>query len=93
VLFKRKCGSCHSLEAGKNGNGPSLHAIAGKPAGRVEGFTKYGGLIGAKFTWTDENLDFFLYDPTKFLGKLTPMMSRVKKHKDRAAIIEFLKKQ
>ncbi|PCI38656.1 MAG: cytochrome C [Rhodospirillaceae bacterium] len=93
TLYKKRCVSCHSLEAGVNGIGPSLYDIIGKAAGSEKGFGGYGGLKGARFVWTAEFLDSFIYDPKYFLGKLTPMMSRVKKAKERIAIIEFLKAQ
>jgi len=95
-FFKKYCGTCHSLEAGKNKGGPSLAGIFGKKAGTVEGFKKYKGLKGADFVWTPENMDAFITDPKKFVKANTPnkksgMMSKVKKAEVRATIIEYMK--
>jgi len=91
-LFQRKCSICHSIEAGKNKTGPSLHGIAGNAAGQVAGYTKYGkGLTGVDFKWTDEKLDAFLTDSKKFLAARSSMSIRVKKPSERTAIIKYLK--
>ena len=91
-LFQRKCAICHSIEAGKNKVGPSLHGVAGNEAGKVAGYTKYRkGLTNVNFKWTDENLDAFLTDSEKFLAASSSMAVRVKKSSERAAIIKYLK--
>lgn len=95
-IFKKNCAICHSIEAGKNKNGPSLAGIIGKKAGTVEGYKKYKGLKGADFVWTPENMDVFIADPNKFVKTNTPnkksgMKPRVKKADVRAIIIEYLK--
>ena len=97
-LFKKKCTSCHSIEAGKHKSGPSLAGIVGKQAGTVEGFKKYKALKGSKMVWNAENLESWITNPKKFIksapenfnGKSTAMNVKIKKAKDRAAIIEFL---
>ncbi|MBL4691817.1 MAG: c-type cytochrome [Magnetovibrio sp.] len=87
TLFK-KCKFCHSLEAGKNKMGPSLHNITGKPAGKVAGFKRYSDRFkAADFIWTDKNLDEFFQNPKK----ISKMTARLSKAEDRAAMIEFLK--
>jgi len=94
--YKKFCAVCHSIEAGKNKSGPSLHNIIGKKAGTVEGYKKYKGLKGADFTWTEENLDVFIADPKKFVKENTSntksgMAAKVKKAADRALVMEYLK--
>lgn len=90
-LFKRKCGTCHTVEAGKHKVGPSLAGIIGKKAGTVDGFRKYKALKGADLVWDEANLDAWIANPKKFIGKPTAMTARIKKDDDRKAIIEFLK--
>lgn len=86
-LYK-KCKFCHSLDAGKNGMGPSLHNITGKTAGKVAGFKKYSDrLKKSDFKWTDKKLDAFLTNPKAF----SKMTAKIKSAEDRAALIEFLK--
>lgn len=89
-VFK-KCKGCHSVDAGKQKSGPSLAGIVGKKAGTVDGFTRYSGLKGADFTWNEENLNKWLENPKKFLGKRTGMSMKLRKAKDRDNVIAFLK--
>ena len=98
-LFKRKCGSCHSLDAGKHKMGPSLAGIVGKQAGTVDGFTKYKAMKGASLTWDEATLDAWITDQKKFLkanadkvgATKTSMSAKIKKADDRKAIIDYLK--
>ena len=95
----KKCKACHSMEPGKHKLGPSLAGILGRQAGTVDGFTKYKAMKGASFTWNEDNLDAWITDQKAFLkanadivgGKRTSMSVKVKKEKDRDAIIDYLK--
>jgi len=89
-LFKKKCGSCHSMEAGKHKVGPALNDIIGRQAGSTD-FSKYKALKGADFAWDEDNLAEWITDPKKFIGKSTAMTVKIKKEDDRDAIIDFLK--
>ena len=90
-VFKKRCKSCHTVKAGKHKVGPSLVGIVGKKAGTQDGYKKYKGLKGADFSWNEENLDKWLKNPKKFLGKSTSMSFKLKKEKERKAVIEYLK--
>ena len=97
-LFKKKCGTCHSMEPGKHKMGPSLAGIVGRAAGTVEGFTKYKAMKGASFSWDNKMLDAWITNQKDFLkankdivgGKRTSMSTKIKKEKDRKAIIDYL---
>ena len=89
-VFKKKCNVCHSAKAVEKGKGPNLKGIVGVKAGAGD-FKKYVGLKGSDIVWSEDNLDKFLADPKKFLGKKTSMMGKVKKAGDRASIIAYLK--
>ena len=94
----KKCKSCHSIEPGKHKIGPSLAGVMGRQAGTAEGFTKYKAMKGASFTWDAEKMDAWITDQKKFLkanadivgGPKTSMSAKIKKEKDRKAIIEYL---
>ncbi|MCK5166606.1 MAG: c-type cytochrome [Rhodospirillaceae bacterium] len=90
-VFKKKCKACHAIKAGKNKSGPSLAGIFGKKAGEVKGYKKYKGLKGSSLVWDEKNLDGWLKNPKKFIGKSTSMSAKLKKEDDRKAIIEYLK--
>lgn len=88
-LFKMKCGSCHSMEAGKHKSGPSLADVVGRQAGTTD-FKKYKGLKDSDIVWTPENIDAWIANPKSFLGKATAMTAKIRKAEDRAEIIEYL---
>jgi len=89
-LFKKKCGTCHTVKPGKHKIGPSLAGVIGRKAGSTD-FKKYKALKGADFTWDEENISKWIANPKKFIGKPTAMTVKVKKEKERKEIIEFLK--
>ena len=62
-LFKRDCGVCHSPLAGKNGVGPSLSGIVGRPAGTVAGFRYTEANKNSGLTWDVATLDRYLVAP------------------------------
>ena len=72
-------------------SGPSLAGVFGRQAGTVEGYTKYKALKASDIVWDEANLDGWLANPKKFIGKSTPMSYKLKKEKDRAAVIKYLK--
>lgn len=89
-LFKKKCGTCHSIEPGKHKVGPSLAGVIGSKAGSTD-FPKYKALKGADFTWDLTSIDAWITNPKKFIKKSTAMTVKVKKEKDRQAIIDYLR--
>ncbi|MEE2999366.1 MAG: c-type cytochrome [Pseudomonadota bacterium] len=93
-VFK-KCKACHAIKAGKNKTGPSLAGIINKKAGSVAGYKKYKGLKNADWIWDEKNLDGWLKNPKKWLkaknGKKSKMVYKLKKAKDRANLIAYLK--
>ena len=67
-----QCRACHSLDAGKNGVGPSLHGIFGRTAGTAEKYSyssdmKAAGVKGLK--WDEASVFEYLADPGAFLKK------------------------
>lgn len=88
-----QCKACHTLEAGKNRVGPSLHGIVGRPAGAVEGFKYSDAMKNSGLTWTPENLDKYLADPKGFIPGNKMAFAGVKKPEDRQNVIAYLKKE
>ncbi len=89
--FNKRCKACHTVVAGKHKVGPSLAGIVGKQAGTVDGFKRYKALKGSDIIWDEANLDKWLENPKKFIGKSTSMSLKTKKAEDRANVIEYLK--
>ena len=89
-LFKKKCGTCHTIEPGKHKVGPSLAGIVGAKAGATD-FKKYKALKGSDIVWDEANLDAWIANPKKFIGKPTAMTVKIKKEDERKAIIEYMK--
>jgi cytochrome c len=89
-IFAKHCKACHSTQAGKHKMGPSLAGMVGTKAGATD-FKKYRGLKGSEIVWDAANLDKFLTNPRKFLGRKTTMNKRLKDADRRADVIAYMK--
>ncbi len=86
-----KCKACHALQAGKKKIGPSLHGIMGRAAASVEGFKYSKAMKSSGVVWTEENLDAYLAKPKKFMPGNKMVFVGLKKEKQRADVIAYLK--
>jgi cytochrome c len=50
------CKACHSVELGKQGFGPNLHGIVGRPAASLPMFMYSDALKASGIIWTEDNL-------------------------------------
>ena len=66
-LFNTQCRPCHSLEAGKNGIGPTLHGLFGRKAGSVPGYSYSAAMKNSGVVWNEDTLRKYLADPKKFI--------------------------
>jgi cytochrome c2 len=66
-VFNTQCKACHSLEAGKNGIGPTLHGLFGRKAGTVPGYSYSAAMKNSGVVWNDDTLKEYLADPHKFI--------------------------
>jgi cytochrome c len=87
-LFQRRCTSCHSLDAEKEG--PRLRGVFGRKSASVESFNYSDALKGAKITWDAASLDKWLTDTDKFIPD-NDMNLSLKNPQERADIIAYLK--
>ena len=62
-LFKHKCGTCHSVEAGKNRVGPSLSVVVGRPTASIATASYSAAMRSAGLAWDVATLDTSLTNP------------------------------
>ena len=92
-LFK-KCATCHNYEkGGANKVGPQLWNIINRPKANVEGYAYSKALAEYGGVWGYEELAEFLYKPKKDIKGTKMNFAGLKKVKDRADIVYFLRAQ
>lgn len=87
------CRTCHypQKNMGHN-NGPNLHRIFGKVAGKQPGFEYYSDSFkAAAFVWTPKMLDLWLADPMAMFPASNMMSLGVPDAQRRADLIAYLK--
>lgn len=86
-----KCQACHSLEAGTNKLGPSLHGLIGRASGAIDGFRYSDAMKNAHLTWDDATLDKYLANPKTLVPGTKMVFPGLPKEEDRLAVIAYLK--
>ena len=89
VVFGQ-CRACHSIEEGKNGVGPTLHGIVGRPAGAIEGFNYSEANKSAEIVWEPDVLFAYLDDPRGYMPGNRMAFPGLKDAQARADLIAFL---
>jgi cytochrome c len=89
--FRTHCAACHSVEAGKNGIGPSLFKITSRRAGTQPGYAYSPALKASGIAWNPEDLDRFLAAPEKAVPG-TKMLMVVREAEQRKALVVYLRR-
>jgi cytochrome c2 len=85
-----KCQACHSLEAGKNKVGPTLHGVLGKASASEADFKYSDAMKNAHLTWDPETLDKYLAKPKELVPGTKMAFPGLPKEEDRANLISYL---
>ena len=90
-LFK-KCSTCHNYQKdGANKVGPQLWNLINRPKANVDGFAYSKALAEYGGEWGYEELAEFLYKPKKYIKGTKMNFAGLKKVKDRADLVYFLR--
>jgi cytochrome c len=87
-----ECASCHKVERGVNGVGPSLYGIFGRKAGELPDFRYSPALKRSGITWTPQTLDTYLTDPQAMVPANRMPYAGMADPRDRADLIAYLQK-
>lgn len=85
-----QCRTCHSVEAGDNGPGPSLAGVFGREAGTLAGFNYSSAMRSSKIVWDTDKLDRFIADPRGTIPDSRMSSAPVRDEAKRKQIIAFL---
>ncbi|MBJ6123006.1 c-type cytochrome [Sphingomonas mollis] len=85
------CQTCHSIDAGVNKIGPSLHAVVGRAAGTIAGFNYTPANRNSGITWTPEKLFQYLENPQRVVPGTKMTFAGFSDPQKRADVIAYLK--
>lgn len=85
------CASCHQVEPGKHGVGPSLAGVFGAKAGHVEGYPYSRAMRESGLTWDEAALDKYLEAPMQTVPGTKMAYAGLKDPAKRKEMIDWLK--
>jgi cytochrome c len=88
-----QCMSCHTVEAGRNMIGPSLHGVVGRPAGSVAGYAYSPVLKASGLTWNEATLDKWIEAPAKLVPGTKMTFAGMSDPAKRKQLIDWLATQ
>jgi cytochrome c2 len=85
-----KCRACHSLDAGKNGVGPSLAGVIGRKAGTLQGFNYSKAMTEKGIVWDQKAIASYVSDPRGFIPGNKMVFPGIKKDSEIENLLAFL---
>ena len=85
------CGTCHSIVAGQNKVGPSLHGVVGRHSGSIPNFRFSAANKNSGIVWTEQKLFDYLAAPQKMVPGTYMTFTGYKDPQKRADVIAYLK--
>jgi len=93
AAFKR-CVTCHTVDkGGKNGTGPNLWDIVGRPKGSHEGFNYSAAVKEKGGEWTYESLANFIHNPRSYIPGNKMAFAGIKDNAELADLLAYLRTQ
>ena len=91
-LFAKKCTTCHDgSKGGVNKIGPHIWGVVNRKVASVSDFNYSSGMKAhADKTWNFDELNHFLWGPSKWVPGTMMSFAGVQKDQDRANLIAFL---
>ncbi len=87
-----KCRACHQVgETAKNGVGPLLNGIIGRPAGSVEGYNYTPANKGSGVTWDEATFREYIVDPKAKIPGTKMVFAGLKNPQEINDIVAYLK--
>ena len=86
-----KCKACHVVDKEKNRVGPHLVALFGRAAGSIEDYKYSKAMSASAVVWSEESLDAYLKKPRAYIKGTKMAFVGLRKQKDRADVIAYLK--
>ena len=87
-----ECASCHSVERGSNGVGPTLAGLFERKAGALDDYRYSPALKRSGLAWTVKSFDDFIADPQKLVPANRMPYAGMPDAAERADLIAYLQK-
>ena len=85
------CQTCHAVAPGQNKIGPTLHAVVGRTAGTVPGYTYSAANKNSGITWSEDKLFQYLEKPQRVVPGTKMIFPGIPDAQKRADVIAYLK--